>query len=64
MKNKIFEKRIISRRTAEEKSSSLSCYDCSAHNPNCAVDEATVVQGCRTCLVYLNTYDNSKYICL
>jgi hypothetical protein len=62
MKNKIFQKRIILKRAAEEQTSSMSCYDCSAHNPNCGVDEATVVQGCRACLVYRNIYDGSECI--
>jgi len=52
------------RRTAEEESPLLSCYDCSAHNPDCGVNEATIVQGCRACLVYQNVNDNSEYICI
>ncbi len=64
MKNKISKKRIILRRTAEEESPLLSCYDCSAHNPDCGVNEATIVQGCRACLVYQNVNDNSEYICI
>jgi hypothetical protein len=62
MKTKISKKRIILKREAEEQSPSLSCYDCSARNPDCATDEKTIVQGCRACLVYHNVYDSSKYI--
>jgi len=64
MKNKISEKRIILRRAAGEESPTLSCYDCSARNPACGVNEATIVQGCRACLVYQNVNDNSEYICI
>lgn len=62
MKNHLSPKRIVRKRQAENSSSSLSCYDCSAHNPNCGVDEATVAQGCRACLVFKNVFDNSEYI--
>jgi hypothetical protein len=62
MKNNLSPKRIVRKRTADNSSSSLSCYDCSAHNPNCAISEATVAQGCRACLVFQNIFDNSEYI--
>ncbi len=63
MKNNLSPKRIIQKRTAENSTSSLSCYDCSAHNPNCGIDQAAVTQGCRACLVFQNIYDSSEYLC-
>lgn len=55
-------RRIIRKRTSEELSASLSCYECSTHNPQCGIDEATITKGCRACVVFRNVYDNSESI--
>ncbi len=62
MKNNLSQQHMVRKRTAEEPDSSLSCYDCSAHNPNCGTDQATVTQGCRACLVFKNIHDGGEYI--
>lgn len=55
-------RRVIGKRTVDELSSSLSCYECSVHNPQCGIDEATITRGCRACVVFRNVYDNSESI--
>ncbi|CAF0885287.1 unnamed protein product [Adineta steineri] len=42
--------------------SSLSCYDCSSHNPECGKDTSTLVHGCQTCMVYRNTFDADNVV--
>lgn len=44
----------------EESGASLSCYDCSGHNPNCGVSKSTLEGGCKACMVYLNVNDGSE----
>ena len=53
--------RHVQKRTTDE-DPLLSCYDCSAHNPDCGIDETTIVKGCHACLVYQNVFDNSMYV--
>ncbi|CAF4082736.1 unnamed protein product [Rotaria sp. Silwood2] len=55
-------KQIHLRTASKGKKSSLYCYDCSAHNPDCAVHEATLVSGCETCMVYLNANDGNNVV--
>jgi len=46
----------------DQSGSLLSCYDCSAHNPDCGVKESTIETGCKACLVYLNVHDGNNVI--
>ncbi len=39
-----------------------SCYDCIGHNSLCGIDESTLFHGCKTCMVYLNTFDSSECV--
>ncbi|CAF3841311.1 unnamed protein product [Rotaria sordida] len=55
-------KRIHLRTARKETRSSLHCFDCTAHNPDCAVNEATLVSDCQTCIVYLNANDGNNVV--
>lgn len=61
MNKSLSPRRILRKRADEESGSSLSCYECSNHNPACGTDEQTIARGCRACLVFRNTYDNSEF---
>jgi hypothetical protein len=50
------------KKSSEKQASSLSCYECNDHNPKCGNDKETLVHGCQTCMIYLNTFDGSKCI--
>lgn len=63
MNKSLSSRRILRKRADEESGSSLSCYECSAHNPQCGIDETTITKGCRACLVFRNMYDNSESVC-
>ncbi|CAF4231837.1 unnamed protein product [Adineta steineri] len=45
-----------------EQTSSLSCYDCTGHNPQCGTDPLTLVHGCKACMVYLNAFDGNTVV--
>ncbi|CAF3380076.1 unnamed protein product [Rotaria socialis] len=42
----------------------LGCYDCTSYNSKCGIDESTIVYGCKSCVIYLNTFDDSKSLTL
>ncbi|CAF3753035.1 unnamed protein product [Rotaria magnacalcarata] len=36
------------------------CYDCTSYNSKCGIDESTIVYGCKSCVIYLNTFDDNR----
>ncbi|CAF3072634.1 unnamed protein product [Rotaria sp. Silwood2] len=48
--------------SSQQPSASLSCYDCTGYNPQCGIDESTLIHGCQACMVYLNQFDGNTVI--
>ncbi|CAF3670061.1 unnamed protein product [Rotaria sp. Silwood1] len=48
--------------SSQQPSSSLSCYDCTGYNPQCGIDESTLIHSCQACMVYLNQFDGNMVI--
>ncbi|CAF4560769.1 unnamed protein product, partial [Rotaria sp. Silwood1] len=55
-------KRVQLRNRSEGNTSSLYCFDCTAHNPDCAVHQATLVSDCQACMTYLNANDGNTVV--
>lgn len=39
---------------------SLSCYECTGHNPSCGTGDTVLVHQCKACMVYSNQFDGGK----
>ncbi|CAF3657761.1 unnamed protein product [Rotaria sp. Silwood1] len=48
--------------SSQQPSPSLSCYDCTGYNPQCGIDESTLIHSCQACMVYLNQFDGNMVI--